>query len=72
MKGHITILSPLAVVANVFVRTWPHLKNVSLGPHESAPKQYLKWFTRFSTAHLCAEITDTHMLCCYLFIYLFI
>jgi len=36
----------------------PHLIHGFLGPRESAPKRHLDRFSRFCTAHLCAQHTD--------------
>ena len=37
----------------------PYLIHGSLGPNESALKQYIDWFTRFCMAHERDQQTDT-------------
>jgi len=61
-NGHITDLSPVTA-ANGLVWSWAPSNTWFVGPTSQHAEQHLDRFSRFCTAHPCAQYTDTQRPC---------
>jgi len=62
-KAALLSYHPLSA-ANVFVRSGLPTNTWFLGPTSVSPKWHIGRFSRFCTAHMCAQHTDTQITLC--------